>query len=418
MFSADPVEVRAYTRIAEDVVPVANRPAPVDMAAPTRVATLLNLSPAQAWVHFYCRNPHQPETDAVAPCSARLQCGQQKGMPVAWDVAVAPETTFSYWPGRVTSEGAPADLAAALTAAGKTAAEARRRTTCQVFSVDPVEVRAYTRIAEDVVPVANRPAPVDMAAPTRVATLLNLSPAQAWVHFYCRNPHQPGADTVDPCNVRLQCGQQEGAPVAWNVTVAPERIFPYWPGRTAADGSPDDLAAALVRAGKTAVEARRRTTCQVFSADPVEVRAYTRVARDVMPVANQPASFDAIAPTRVATLLNLSPARAWVHFYCRHPHRPDADTAAPCNVRLQCEPQDGGSSVAWDVTVAPETILSYWPGRTGSDGTPGNLAAALVAAGKTEAEARRRTTCQVFSTDPVDVRGYTQLGETVIPVKN
>ena len=418
VFSADPVEVRAYTRIAEDVVPVANRPAPVDVAVPTRVATLLNLSPAQAWVHFYCRKPHQPETDAVAPCSARLQCGQQKGTPVAWDVAVAPETTFSYWPGRTAADGTPADLAAALTAAGKTAAEARRRTTCQVFSADPVEVRAYTRIAEDVVPVANRPAPVDVAVPTWVATLLNLSPAQSWVHFYCRHPHQPGTDTVDPCNVRLQCGQQEGAPVAWNVTVAPERIFPYWPGRTTADGSPDNLAAALVRAGKTAAEARRRTTCQVFSADPVEVRAYTRVARDVMPVANQPASFDATAPTRVATLLNLSPARAWVHFYCRKAHRPDADTAAPCNVSLQCEPQGGASSVAWDITVAPETILSYWPGRTASDGTPGNLAAALVAAGKTAAEAQRRTTCQVFSADPVDVRGYTQLGETVIPVKN
>ena len=46
------------------------------------------------------------------------------------------------------------------------------------------------------------------------------------------------------------------------------------------------------------------------------------------------------------------------------------------------------------------------------------MAAALVAAGKAEAEAQRRTTCQVFSTDPVDVRGYTQLDETVLPVKN
>ena len=30
----------------------------------------------------------------------------------------------------------------------------------------------------------------------------------------------------------------------------------------------------------------------------------------------------------------------------------------------------------------------------------------------------RQTTCQMFSTDPVDVRGYTQLDETVVPVKN
>ena len=417
VFSADPVEVRAYTRVAEDVVSVANQPAPVDIATPTRVATLLNLSPAQAWVHFYCRKAHQPGADTVAPCNVRLQCGQQDGTPVAWDVAVAPETIFSYWPGRAASDGTSDNLAAALTAAGKTEAEARRRTTCQVFSADPVDVRAYTRVAEDVVPVANQPAPADVAAPTRVATLLNLSPAQAWVHFYCRKAHQPGADTVAPCNVRLQCGQREGAPVAWNVAVAPETIFPYWPGRTASDGTSDNLAAALTAAGKTEAEARRRTTCQVFSADPVDVRAYTRVAGNVVPVANQPASFEATAPTRVGTLLNLSPAQAWVHFYCRKAHRPDADTADSCNVSMQCE-QEGEPSVAWDVTVEPETILSYWPGRTASDGTAGNLAAALVEAGKTEAEAQRRTTCQVFSADPVDVRGYTRLGETVIPVKN
>ena len=418
VFSADPVEVRAYTRVAEDVVPVANKPAPVDAAAPTRVTTLLNLSPAHAWVHFYCRKAQQSDGDAIDPCHVRLQCGQQAGTPVVWDVAVAPETLFSYWPGRTAADGTSDNLAAALVGAGKTKAAARRRTTCQVFSADPVEVRAYTRVAEDVVPVANPPAPVDVTVPTRVATLLNLSPAHAWVHFYCRKAHQSGADPVEPCHVRLQCGRQEGAPVAWNVTVAPETILPYWPGRTAADGSPDSLAAALVRAGKTAAAARRRTTCQVFSADPVDVRAYTQVAGDVMPVANQPASLDATAPTRVATLLNVSPARAWVHFYCRNPHRPDANTAAPCNVRLQCEQQEGASSVAWDVTVEPETIFSYWPGRPAADGIPGNLAAALVAAGKTEAEARRRTTCQVFSADPVDVRGYTQLGETVIPIKN
>ena len=106
-----------------------------------------------------------------------------------------------------------------------------------------------------------------------------------------------------------------------------------------------------------------------------------------------------------------------MHFYCRKAHRPDADTADPCNVSLQCK-QEGRPSVAWDVTVEPETVLSYWPGRTASDGTAGNSAAALVEAGKTEAEAQRRTTCQVFSTDPVDVRGYTQLGETIVPVKN
>ena len=118
-----------------------------------------------------------------------------------------------------------------------------------------------------------------------------------------------------------------------------------------------------------------------------------------------------------ATLLNVAPAQAWVHFYCRKAHQPETETADPCTVRLQCGQQDG-PSVGWDTEVAPETIMSYWPGRTAADGTSDNLAAALVAAGKTEAEAWRRTTCQVFSADPVDVRGYTQLGETIIPVKN
>lgn len=33
-------------------------------------------------------------------------------------------------------------------------------------------------------------------------------------------------------------------------------------------------------------------------------------------------------------------------------------------------------------------------------------------------EAQRHTTCQVFSADPVGVQDYTQLGETIIPVKN
>ena len=54
----------------------------------------------------------------------------------------------------------------------------------------------------------------------------------------------------------------------------------------------------------------------------------------------------------------------------------------------------------------------------GADGTLEDFEAALIAAGKTPAVARRRTTCQVFSTDPVDVPGYTRLGETIVPVKN
>ena len=206
--------------------------------------------------------------------------------------------------------------------------------------------------------------------------------------------------------------------MAWDVSVAPETIFTYWPDKTAADGTAADLVAALIGAGKAEAEAQRRTTCQVFSTDPVDVRGYTRVGGAVVPVANPPVMPAADAPpTRIGTLLNVAPAHAWVHFYCRKANQPEAETADSCTVRLQCGQQDG-APVAWDVDVAPETIFSYWPGRTAADGASDNLAAALVAAGKTTAEARRRTTCQVFSADPVDVRGYTQLDETVIPVKN
>ena len=249
------------------------------------------------------------------------------------------------------------------------------------------------------------------------ATLMNLAPAQAWVHFYCRNAHQPGAEMGAPCRVTLQCGQRDGA-VGWSVDVAPETIVSYWPGRTAADGTPDDFEAALVAAGKTAAEARRRTTCRVFSPDPVDARAYTRVGGGLVPVADKPASSDASAPAHVATLMNLSPWQAWVHFYCRKAHQPDAETGDPCRVRLQCGQRDGAAPVAWNVDVAPETLFTYWPGGTTADGTPDDFAAALVAAGKTATEARRRTTCQVFSADPVSVRGYTRVGGTVTPVKN
>ena len=412
VFSPDPLEVRAYTQVAGELVPVAHRPAPVDATAPTRVATLLNLAPAHARVHLACRKTQTADGEPVDPCAVRLQCGQQDGTPVSWDVDVVAETTLTYGPG-----GTSDDLATALVAAGKTETEARRRTTCQVFSRDPLDAWAYTRVGGDLVSVTNPPAAVDAGAPTRVATLLNVAPAHAWVHFYCRKAHDPDGGTVDPCNVRLQCGQQEGPPVAWDVNVAPETIFTYWPDKTAEDGTPADFAAALIGAGKTEAEARRRTTCQVFSTDPVEVRGYTQVGGAVVPVANPPVVPAADAPTRIGTLLNVAPTQAWVHFYCRKAHQPDAETVDPCTVRLQCGQQDG-ASVRWDVEVAPETIFSYWPGRTTADGTSDNLAAALVTAGKTEAEARRRTTCQVFSTDPVDVRGYTQLDETVIPVKN
>ena len=256
------------------------------------------------------------------------------------------------------------------------------------------------------------PDPSSMRGALR-ATLLNLSPWQAWIHLYCQKDQVPRADlTIDPCAVTLECGQMAGTPVTWTVDVEPKSVFSYKSGTEA------NLEAALVAAGKMEVEARRRTTCEVFSPDPLEVRAFTRIAGELVPVADQPILLDQAAPQRIATLIDLSPPQSWVHLYCRKDSpAPDAAPADPCAVNLECR-QEEGNPVSWTVDVAPKTIFSYWPGKTTSDGTSDNLQAALIATGKTEEEARRRTTCEVSSPDPAAVRGYTRLGDAIIPVKN
>lgn len=256
-------------------------PDPTSMRGSLR-ATLLNLSPWQAWVHLYCQKDQIPRADlTMDPCTVTLECGQMEGAPVTWTVDVEPKTVFSY------KSGAEANLEAALVAARKTEAEARRRTTCEVFSPDPLEARAYTRIAGELVPVADKPILLDQAAPQRIATLIDLSPPQSWVHLYCRND-RPALDEAspDPCAVNLECRQEEGEPVSWTVDVAPKTIFSYWPGKTAPDGTSDNLQAALMNEGKTAAEARRRTTCEVSSSDPVAVRGYTRLGEAIIPVKN------------------------------------------------------------------------------------------------------------------------------------
>ena len=146
------------------------------------------------------------------PCAVTLECGQMEGAPVTWTVDVEPKTVFSY------KSGAEADLEAALVAAGKTEAEARRRTTCEVFSPDPLEARAYTRIAGELIPVADQSILLDQAAPQRIATLIDLSPPQSWVHLYCRKDRPaPDAAPADTCAVNLECRQEEGDPVSWTV---------------------------------------------------------------------------------------------------------------------------------------------------------------------------------------------------------
>ena len=76
-----------------------------------------------------------------------------------------------------------------------------------------------------------------------------------------------------------------------------------------------------------------------------------------------------------------------------------------------------GDPVSWTVEVDQYRIFSYWPTKTASDDTSANLQAALMEAGKPEDEARRRTTCEVFSDDDVAVRGYTRFGnDAFVPV--
>ena len=239
-------------------------------------ATLLNLSPWQAWVHLYCLKDQG--TDA-APCAVTFECNGFSGEPVTWPVEVAPKTIFSYWPNK-TVDGTSANLQDALTAAGKPPEEARRRTTCEVFSPDPLTVRGYTLFGDPtLVPVAEPARPDVSAEPgerRRQATLPNLSPWQAWVHLYClKDRAGPDADPPAPCAVTFECNGQSGEPVTWPVEVAPKTIFSYWPNKTV-DGVSANLQAALMAAGKPVEEARRRTTCEVSSPDPIAVRGYTR----------------------------------------------------------------------------------------------------------------------------------------------
>ena len=116
---------------------------------------------------------------------------------------------------------------------------------------------------------------------------------------------------------------------------------------------------------------------------------------------------------RLATLMNLSPWQAWVHLYCGY-----GASDAGCTINFRCNGMREGELVTWDVTVPRETGFSYYPSKTADDGSSADLQAALMDAGKTEAEVRRRTTCEVWSPTDVAVRGYTRFGgdQALIPV--
>ena len=124
---------------------------------------------------------------------------------------------------------------------------------------------------------------------TFVAALLNLSPWRSWIHLFCDQ-------TAGACRVDFWCGQQTGDPVRWGVDVPAGRIFAYWPGKTDSVGRSADFEAALVNAGLTASEARAHTTCTVRSNDPVQARAYTFLAGQILPVANHSPSASSTSP--------------------------------------------------------------------------------------------------------------------------
>lgn len=145
-----------------------------------------------------------------------------------------------------------------------------------------------------------------------VATLLNLSPWRSWIHLFCDQ-------TVGACEVDFWCGQQTGDPVAWDVEVPAGRIFAYWPGKTDAAGRSADFETALVEAGLTASEARARTTCTVRSNDPVQARAYTFIAGQILPVANHTPSASPTSPpddTGTPSLSSGSYTMEWTVISC------------------------------------------------------------------------------------------------------
>ena len=239
-------------------------------------ATLLRINMSSAWVHLYCLKDRTGlDADPPAPCVVTFECNDySSGEPAAWWVEVAPKTIFTYWPNK-TVNGRRADFRDDFWVADW-AGDPKRGVTCEVFSPDPITVRSYTYWYGPLalVPVAE-PARPDIAAEPgerhRQATLPNLSPRQALVHLYCLKERGPDAG---PCAVTFECNGFSGEPVAWPVEVAPKTLFYY---REYFDDDTDpSLEAALIAAGKPEDEARRRTTCEVSSADPIAVRGYTR----------------------------------------------------------------------------------------------------------------------------------------------
>ena len=95
--------------------------------------------------------------------------------------------------------------------------------------------------------------------------------------------------------------------MTWDISIHPSRIFSYWPGKTDSVGRAADFEAALIAADLTDTEARSRTTCTIRSNDTVEARAYTFIAGQLVPVANQaPPAPNSTAPPQPPAAPKLS----------------------------------------------------------------------------------------------------------------
>ena len=107
-----------------------------------------------------------------------------------------------------------------------------------------------------------------------------------------------------------------------------------------------------------------------------------------------------------ATLLRINVSSAWVHLYCLKDRTGlDADPPAPCVVTFECNDRSSGEPAAWWVEVAPKTIFTYWPNKT-VNGRRVDFEADFWEA-DWAGDPKLGVTCEVFSPDPITVRGYT-----------
>ena len=195
----------------------------------------------------------------------------------------------------------------------------------------------------------------------KVAALLNLSPWRSWIHLFCDQ-------TVGACAVTFWCGQQTGDPVTWDVSVPAGRIFAYWPGKTDSVGRTADFEAALVAAGLTATEARARTTCTVRSNDSVEARAYTFLAGEILPVANQAPATSSTSPPdpqpQPQSLSSGSYTIEWTIVSC-----PSSNSLRPGQrIRLPFTLTVSGSSFSGRNAGSTSSQTWYWNGTISSSG--------------------------------------------------